>query len=86
MSIAARVGAVVERFELVSDEIQVTGEWAFDRGTYQWRGVPRAGGDAIDDRGKYLVILQRQVDGSWKLARAMDNSDRPLAQSTRDAG
>ena len=75
-----------ERFELISDEIQVAGTWAFDRGTYVWRGVPRAGGDPIDDNGKYLVILQRQVDGSWKVARDMDNSDRPLAQTNRSAG
>ncbi len=75
-----------ERFDLKSDEIQVAGPWAFDRGTYQWRGMPRAGGDPIDDHGKYLVILQRQANGSWKVARDMDNSDRPRAQTNRGAG
>ena len=70
-----------EVFELTSAEIEVAGPWAFDRGTYRWRGVPRTGGDAIDDNGKYLVILKRQPDGSWKVARDMDNSDRPLSQT-----
>lgn len=73
-------------FELTSEEIQVAGSWAFDRGTVRWRGVPRAGGNPVEDIGKYLVILQRQPDGSWKVARDMDNSDRPLAQNTRGAG
>ena len=72
-----------EDFELTSDEVVVAGPWAFDRGTYRWKAVPRAGGDAMVDNGKYLVILQRQPDDSWKVARDMDNSDRPLAQSAR---
>ena len=62
-----------EVFELTSAEIEVAGPWAFDRGTVRWRGVPRAGGDPVEDHGKYLVILQRQPDGSWKVARDMDN-------------
>lgn len=72
-----------EEFELTSAEIEIVGAWAFDRGTYRWRAVPRAGGDPIADHGKYLVILHRQPDGSWRVARDMDNSDRPLAQSAR---
>lgn len=75
-----------EDFELTSAEAEVVGPWAFDRGTYRFRAVPRAGGDAIADYGKYLVILQRQPDGSWRVARDMDNRDRPLAQSARGAG
>lgn len=73
-------------FDLTSDEIEVAGPWAFDRGTYRWQAVPRAGGDRIEDHGKYLVILRRQADGSWRVARDMDNSDRPLSQMARGAG
>ena len=75
-----------EVFELTSEEIQVAGPWAFDRGTVRWRGVPRKGGMPVDDLGKYLVVLRRQPDGSWRLARDMDNSDQPHAQSTRGTG
>jgi len=70
-------------FQLTSTEVQVAGPWAFDRGTYRWKGVPRDGGAAFVDHGKYLVVLRQQVDGSWKVYRDMDNSDRPLAQSAR---
>jgi uncharacterized protein (TIGR02246 family) len=74
-----------EHFQLTSEEIQVAGAWAFDRGTYQLRGVPLTGLDSVDDHGKYLVILQRQPDGSWKVARDMDNSSPPNTQSTNGA-
>lgn len=74
-----------ELFELTSEEIQIAGSRAFDRGAVRWRRVLRAGGDPVEEHGKYLVILQRQADGSWKIARDMDNSDRPLAQSTAGA-
>lgn len=70
-------------FELSSAEVVVNGQWAFDRGTYRWKGIPRAGGSAVADNGKYLVVLQRQADGKWKVARDMDNSDRLASQSAR---
>lgn len=75
-----------EQFELTSAEVVVAGSWAFDRGGFRWRGRPQAGGDALEDQGKYLVILRQQADGSWKIFRDMDNSDKPLTQSTRGTG
>jgi len=73
-------------FDLVSNEVMVDGAWAFDQGSYRWKGTPRAGGTPEEDHGKYLVILQRQPDGAWKVARDMDNSDRPAAQCKRGDG
>lgn len=72
---------VQDNFELTSEEVQVTGAWALDRGPYRLSMTPRKGGNPIQDNGKYLVILQRQADGSWKVARDMDNSNRPLSQA-----
>lgn len=72
-----------KEFMLTSAEIEIVGPWAFDRGTYRWDGVPRTGGNPIEDYGKYLVVLQRQADGSFKVARDMDNSDRPPSKITR---
>jgi uncharacterized protein (TIGR02246 family) len=70
-------------FELTSAEVVVNGQWAFDRGSYRWKGVPRVGGSPVEDNGKYLVVLQRQADSKWKVARDMDNSDRLASQATR---
>lgn len=60
-----------------NEEVKVAGDWGFMRGTYTLSMTPKAGGDSIEDVGKYLSILQRQADGSWKLARDCFNSNGP---------
>jgi uncharacterized protein (TIGR02246 family) len=73
---------------LTSTETRVAGDWAFDRGTYDQTMTPTMAADSmaknpmpaaapVTDHGKYLVILQKQADGSWKLARDISNSDAP---------
>jgi uncharacterized protein (TIGR02246 family) len=64
-------------FAITSQEVRYGGEWAFDRGGYQVKLTPKTGGKEIEDSGKYLVILERQQDGSWKIARDIDNSNGP---------
>lgn len=64
-------------FEISAQDTKIIGEWAFEDGAYSFTAVPKAGGKAISDRGKYLVVLQRQNDGSWRWFRDIDNSDSP---------
>ena len=64
---------------LSSVDLQVAGDWAFERGTYTINLTPKAGGESMEDNGKYIVIPQKQADGSWRLARDIWNSDKPLA-------
>jgi hypothetical protein len=33
----------------------------------------------VNDEGKYLVMVRTQPDGSYKVARDIDNSSAPLA-------
>jgi uncharacterized protein (TIGR02246 family) len=73
----------IDEFALVSDEVVVNGDWAFDRGIYKWRARSKKANTRMEDIGKYLVILQRGHDGLWRVTRDMDNSDRPLSQSAR---
>lgn len=65
--------------DLGPQETKIIGDWAFDRGTYTVMATSKAGGQPMNDQGRYLVILQRQADGSWKVARDMDNNDHPPA-------
>ena len=67
-----------QKLTLSSEEGEVAGDWAFRRGTYTSAATPKAGGEPIQDDGKYLVIMQKQPDGSWKTFRAIWNSDNPL--------
>jgi uncharacterized protein (TIGR02246 family) len=63
---------------VTSEEMRLLGDWAFDRGTFSVSMVPAAGGDPVMAGGRYIVILHRQADGSWKLARGISNSPTPL--------
>lgn len=57
--------------ELLAEETQVTGHWAFDRGTTQVSSTPRSGGTATVKRDKYLMILRRFPVEGWKIWRLM---------------
>ena len=52
----------------MSAEVRVLGDIAFDRGTFEFSVVPRAGGASEVNVGKYLFLYARQ-DETWKLAR-----------------
>jgi ketosteroid isomerase-like protein len=71
-------------FQEQSLEIEGQGDLAYDRGTYSMTVTP-PGAAPIEDRGKYLTILRKQADGSWKVARAMFNSDLPLPAPEKPA-
>ncbi len=66
------------RFGLSVEEVKAAGDWAFERGRYDITLTPRAGGQSMNDKGKYITIYQRQSDGSWKIARDIWNSNQPL--------
>lgn len=73
----AFLGAFRSEFALSVDEVRVTGDWAFERGTYTINLAPKAGGDPMRDIGKYITIYQCQPDGTWRLARDIWNSNSP---------
>jgi uncharacterized protein (TIGR02246 family) len=66
------------KITLTPVETTIAGNWGYDRGTYTMTLTPKTGGAALSDKGKYLVILQKQSDGSWKVTRDIDNSDEPM--------
>jgi uncharacterized protein (TIGR02246 family) len=55
-----------------SAELQVAGDWAFDRGSYQLTLIPREGdGARRRTEGKRLWILRRKADGNWRISHIM---------------
>jgi ketosteroid isomerase-like protein len=58
-------------------EIVVNGAWAFSRGTYTQDMTSRSSGKTIHVDGKFLTVLKRQPDGTWKLYRDCFNSNVP---------
>jgi uncharacterized protein (TIGR02246 family) len=57
------------------DETRVAGDWAFERGRETITLETEASGEHVHLQIKYLAILVRQPDGSWKVGRYMYNLD-----------
>ena len=63
---------------IASGEIKVTGDRAFDVGTYKQTLMAQKGGGMVDDHGKYVVLLKKDAAGAWWVTHAIYNSDVPL--------
>ncbi len=59
-----------------TEDVQVAGDFAIETGRYEMTVTPKQG-KAINDKGKYMTVWQRQADGSWKIIRDISNSDLP---------
>jgi uncharacterized protein (TIGR02246 family) len=73
----AQFASDVVTTEQVFTSIQTEGEGnqAFDRGTFMWKGTRPGASDPITEVGKYVVIVRRTADGSWRVAVDIGNSD-----------
>jgi uncharacterized protein (TIGR02246 family) len=60
------------------DEVRVLGDRAYTHGTYEFAFTPKEGGKTTEGSGKFLTILEKQVDGSWKIAIDCFNFNAPL--------
>ncbi len=60
------ISEYLHRFE----EIQVSGDWAYEWGTYTGTYRLKSGGPDIHERARLFRVLRRQGDGSWKCHRA----------------
>jgi uncharacterized protein (TIGR02246 family) len=71
--------AYTVRFEVASDTIEGRGDLAYNQGHYRFTAVPKAKGvPGIADEGKFLEILKKQRDGSWKYLLDMYSSNLAL--------
>jgi len=71
--------AYTVRFEAASDTIEGRGDLAYNRGHYRFTAVPKAkGAPGVADEGKFVEILKKQPDGSWKYVVDMYSSNLAL--------
>jgi uncharacterized protein (TIGR02246 family) len=72
--------ATPNEFVIKSEEMKLAGGWAFDRGTVDISLTPKLkGAKMMTFQSRYIVVLQRQGDGSWLLTRGIDNTPMPMA-------
>ena len=74
-------GRAFEQFEFDESwsptQTVVSGDLAFQQGTYVSTAKPRAGGESRTIRGNFLRIYQRQPNGEWRMTRDTFNSEPP---------
>jgi len=62
---------------IASTSMKVTGDTAYDVGTYKQQIMSQSSGAVIDDVGKYVVLLKKDAGGAWWITHAIYNSDNP---------
>jgi len=70
-SMEAFLGANDIRFTAQADEIVVAGDVGVLLVSYDETSTPKAEGEAGEQHGKWLIVLRKQTDGSWKVWRDM---------------
>ena len=60
------------------EEVEVSGDLAYGRGEATVRLTPRDGGNSTVAKAKYLNILRRQSDGTWKTTHDIWNSNETV--------
>ena len=64
------------KFEVGSDTVEGRGDLAYNVGHYRFTAVPKdKANPGMADEGKFVEILKKQPDGSWKYAVDMYNSN-----------
>ena len=62
---------------ITSTEAKVTGDTAYDVGTYKQSLMAQKTGAMVEDKGKYIVLLKKDAGGAWLISHAIYNSDNP---------
>ena len=58
-------------------EVRILGDQAYSHGTYTFETTPKEGGETTSFSGKFLDILEKQIDGTWKIAIDCHNYNGP---------
>jgi len=63
----------------------VVGDVAYETGSYTQTMTPQ-GGQGMPVSGRYLVVLRKQADGSWKLSREANVTQAPMQDGMAPGG
>jgi ketosteroid isomerase-like protein len=63
----------IQSMALTPVKTEVSGTLAYDIGTYAFVGIPKAKGDTLKAEGRYVVLLRKLNDSTWKAIADMDN-------------
>ena len=72
------------KMDLDPEEVCILGDHAYSHGSFFSIVTPKEGGTPIEIQGKFLTILEKQVDGSWKILIDCYNYNKPPEQDKQD--
>ena len=70
----------IEQLDVTVDSVITEGDWALTRGNFIASFVPK--GEDVENQadprqGKYILLWERQADGTWKIILDMGNNNSP---------
>lgn len=68
---------IMSNMVINTEEVRILGDQAYSHGTYTFEMTPKEGGETTSYSGKFLDILVKQADGSWKIAIDCHNYNEP---------
>jgi uncharacterized protein (TIGR02246 family) len=75
------LGTYALKIEVTAEEVEGRGDLAYARGRYVLDATPKVKGPGpLHEVGKFLEILRRQPDGSWRYVVDMYSSDAPAPE------
>jgi uncharacterized protein (TIGR02246 family) len=65
--------------QLTTEAVEGNGDLAYASGTYRITATPKKPGAKAmpPEEGKYVEVMKKQADGSWKIARDIWNQNAP---------
>lgn len=73
-------GLTVKTLDTTVDAIGGSGNLAVNRGTYTLVAVPSGATGDVTERGRYLWVVQRQTNGTWRITADIWNTDAPATR------
>lgn len=67
----------IYEFALLEPDVQIAGDWAVERGTFQTQMRSLDDGRSGQHSGRYLVLWRRESDDTWRIERYIDETQRP---------
>jgi uncharacterized protein (TIGR02246 family) len=70
------VHTAIKKVALNPQDLRMSGDLSYEVGTYDI-DLALPDGTAASEQGKYIVLMKKQADGSWKMTHDMWSSNTP---------
>ena len=78
---AAKLKAMqILAFDEQWQEVRIDGDWAYEWGTMSGRMQPFSSGKETEYKFNVMRVLNKQGDGTWKIARSIYNDAKPAEE------